>query len=117
MIIKDLLASSLSLKHNKHVMEKRDNARDPKGKVTGSGHHWQYLKNKTTTSIFDDGSSGVGKNRILVVDDETDVILTLRTILQESGFEVVSFNDPLLALRAFKPHYYDLVILDIKMPF
>ncbi|MFZ0696539.1 MAG: hypothetical protein WAM88_05305 [Nitrososphaeraceae archaeon] len=44
---------------------------------------------------------GVGKNRIiLVVDDETDVILTLRTILQESGFEVVSFNDPLLALRA-----------------
>lgn len=44
---------------------------------------------------------GVGKNRIiLVVDDETDVILTLRTILQESGFEVVSFNDPQLALRA-----------------
>ena len=60
---------------------------------------------------------GVGKNRKLVVDDETDVILTLRTILQESGFEVVSFNDPLLALWAFKPHYYDLVILDIKMPF
>ena len=68
-------------------------------------------------SIFDDGSSGVGKNRILVVDDEIDVILTLRTILQESGFEVVSFNDPLLALRGFKPHFYDLVILDIKMPF
>jgi hypothetical protein len=26
--------------------------------------------------------------------------LTLRTILQESGFEVVSINDPLLALQA-----------------
>ena len=26
------------------------------------------------------------------------------------------FNDPLLALQSFKPRYYDLVILDIKMP-
>jgi DNA-binding response OmpR family regulator len=36
--------------------------------------------------------------------------------LQKSGFEVSSFNDPLLALQFFKPGYYDLVILDIKMP-
>jgi hypothetical protein len=32
-IIKDLLASSLSLKHNKQVMEIRDNASDPKVKL------------------------------------------------------------------------------------
>jgi hypothetical protein len=32
-IIKDLLASSLSLKHNKQVMEMRDNASDPKVKL------------------------------------------------------------------------------------
>jgi CheY-like chemotaxis protein len=57
-----------------------------------------------------------GKKRILVVDDEPDITLTLHTILQEVGFEVVFFNNPLLVLRAFKPHYYDLVILDIKMP-
>ena len=72
MIIKDLLASSLSLKHNKQVMEIRDNASDPKVKlqavVTIDSN-----SNKSTTSIFDDGSSGVGKNRILVVDDEIDV--------------------------------------------
>jgi CheY-like chemotaxis protein len=36
--------------------------------------------------------------------------------LQEGGYEVVSFNDPILALQSFKPHYYDLLILDIKMP-
>ena len=57
-----------------------------------------------------------GKKKILVVDDDPDITLTLHTILQESGFEVVFFNDPLLALRSFKPHYYDLVILDISMP-
>jgi two-component system, OmpR family, response regulator ChvI len=60
--------------------------------------------------------SVVWLRRLLIVDDEQDITLTLRSILQEVGFEVVSFNDPLLALRDFKPHYYDLVILDIKMP-
>jgi two-component system, OmpR family, response regulator ChvI len=42
--------------------------------------------------------------------------LTLSTVLHESGFKVIPFNDPLLALRSFKPRYYDLVILDIRMP-
>ena len=57
-----------------------------------------------------------GKKRILVVDDEPDITLTLHTILQEGGFEAAFFNNPLLALQSFKPHYYDLLILDIKMP-
>src|SRR5919109_4669589 len=56
------------------------------------------------------------KRRLLLVDDEQDVTLALHTVLEESGFEVVSFNNPLLALQHFKPRYYDLVILDIKMP-
>jgi CheY-like chemotaxis protein len=57
-----------------------------------------------------------GKKRILVVDDEADITLTLFSVLQESGFDVAFSNDPLLALQSFKPHYYDLLILDIKMP-
>jgi DNA-binding response OmpR family regulator len=56
------------------------------------------------------------RKKILVVDDEPDITFTLRAILQTRGFEVSSFNDPLLALQSFKPHYYDLVTLDIKMP-
>ena len=52
----------------------------------------------------------------MLVDDEQDITWILCNILQESGFEVTSFNDPLLALKHFKPHYYNLVILDIKMP-
>jgi DNA-binding response OmpR family regulator len=58
----------------------------------------------------------VAKRRLLIVDDEPDITLTLSTILEQNGFEVVLFNDPLLALQHFKPRYYDLVILDIKMP-
>src|SRR5215218_710457 len=59
---------------------------------------------------------GVSKRKILVVDDDTDITFTLSSILKERGFEVMSFNDPLLALQHFRPRYYNLVILDIKMP-
>ena len=54
--------------------------------------------------------------RILVVDDEPDVNITLRKVLEKNGFIVDSYENPFLALDNFKPHYYDLVILDIKMP-
>ena len=54
--------------------------------------------------------------RILVVDDEPDVNITLRKVLEKDGFIVDSYEDPFLALDNFKPHYYDLLILDIKMP-
>jgi two-component system, OmpR family, response regulator ChvI len=54
--------------------------------------------------------------RIMVVDDEDDIILELRVVLEENGFKVDSFNDPLLALENFKANLYDLLILDIKMP-
>ena len=56
------------------------------------------------------------KRRLLVVDDEKDITSIFYTILKETGFEVIFFNDPLLALEHFKPRYYDLVILDIRMP-
>jgi two-component system response regulator ChvI len=54
--------------------------------------------------------------RIMVVDDEDDIILELRVVLEQNGFKVDPFNDPLLALENFKADLYDLLILDIKMP-
>ena len=54
--------------------------------------------------------------KILIVDDEPDVTITLRKVLEKNGFIVDSYENPLLALDNFKPHYYDLLILDIKMP-
>jgi DNA-binding response OmpR family regulator len=57
----------------------------------------------------------IGK-RILLVDDEADVCFVLEKVLGENGFVVDSYQDPLLALKRFKAHLYDLVILDIKMP-
>jgi DNA-binding response OmpR family regulator len=56
------------------------------------------------------------KKRILLVDDESDITASLSMALVDYGFEVDSYNDPLLVLQHFRPRYYDLVILDIKMP-
>jgi two-component system response regulator ChvI len=56
------------------------------------------------------------ETRILVVDDEPDVNLTLKVSLEDKGFKVDAFDDPLLALENFKAGVYGLLILDIKMP-
>ncbi len=56
------------------------------------------------------------KKRICFVDDEPDIILLCKIVLEEGGFEVHTFTDSLLALSNFKPDFYDLIILDIKMP-
>jgi DNA-binding response OmpR family regulator len=57
-----------------------------------------------------------GQKRILAVDDEPDLTMICSLALQYHGFKVDTFNDPQEALSNFKQGYYDLVILDIKMP-
>ena len=57
-----------------------------------------------------------GQKKILVVDDEPDLTMLCRLALEYHGFKVDSFNDPQEALSNYQPGYYDLVILDIKMP-
>ena len=54
--------------------------------------------------------------RVLVVDDEYDVSLTIKLVLEENGFKVDSFTDASEALKNFTTGLYDLVILDVKMP-
>jgi CheY-like chemotaxis protein len=55
--------------------------------------------------------------RILVAEDEPDNAAIFTIGLEDGGFEVDTFIDPLLALAAFKEgKRYDLLILDIKMP-
>jgi CheY-like chemotaxis protein len=70
------------------------------------------------------------KIKILVVDDDKDVAITLKAILEETDdneekqdnnnkskeFEVDLFNDPEVALSNFKSGHYDLLLLDIVMP-
>jgi DNA-binding response OmpR family regulator len=54
--------------------------------------------------------------RILVVDDEPDILLALKIVLESNGFRTEAFDDPILALRSFIAGSYDLALLDIRMP-
>ena len=54
--------------------------------------------------------------KILIIDDEPDVVLTLRMALEQNGFRTDSCSDPTLAYKNFRAGVYDLVLLDIKMP-
>jgi DNA-binding response OmpR family regulator len=56
------------------------------------------------------------KRSILVVDDEPDIVITLRTVLERNNFTVDAYTEPQQAIKSFKPDVYNLLILDIKMP-
>jgi CheY-like chemotaxis protein len=56
------------------------------------------------------------KKRILLVDDEPDVCMVYQIVLEDAGYQCISYTDPIKALQEFRPKYYDLILLDIKMP-
>ena len=55
---------------------------------------------------------------LLVVDDEPDITLAFSMGLEDNGFTVDAFNDPLSALESFKEEKksYALALLDVNMP-
>src|ERR671912_843937 len=53
--------------------------------------------------------------RILLVDDEADVISLFKMVLEMNRFEVDAYTDPAAALSNFKPNSYGLALLDIRM--
>jgi DNA-binding response OmpR family regulator len=62
------------------------------------------------------GNESKPLRRILLVDDEVDVISVFKMILEMNGYEVDSYTDPKTALDHFKPNFYGLLLLDIRMP-
>jgi DNA-binding response OmpR family regulator len=59
------------------------------------------------------------KGRVLVIEDDQDISLGIRTLLSRNGFEVASSADGKQGLRAFhlaRHEPFDLVVLDIGLP-
>jgi DNA-binding response OmpR family regulator len=70
----------------------------------------------TTTADTKDNNNNNRAYKILVVDDERDITSVITKGLKSNGFEVDSYNNPILALEKFRANAYDLLIIDIKMP-
>jgi CheY-like chemotaxis protein len=75
--------------------------------------HYEHFHNKTGRNVEE---TPMALKKILIVDDEPDITLSLGKGLQQGGHDVQVFNDPQVALSSFKQNTYDLLILDIKMP-
>jgi DNA-binding NtrC family response regulator len=67
---------------------------------------------------FDNNKKATNEMMIQVVDDDFDILNTIKLYLQRVGLNVFGFTDPNLALEHFRINYKDyiLVISDIRMP-
>ncbi len=59
------------------------------------------------------------REKILIIDDEKQIVEILSSILIKNGYEVFGFSNPKTAFESFKraPKSFDLVISDMTMPF
>jgi PAS domain S-box-containing protein len=60
--------------------------------------------------------SNIRSEKIMIVDDEIDVITPLSDFLTESGYEVMRFMSAKDALEALNKQDFDLLITDLMMP-
>jgi len=56
------------------------------------------------------------REKILLVDDDADLIETLRLVLESSGYSVVTAWDADSGLRQVEAEKPDLILLDVMMP-
>jgi DNA-binding response OmpR family regulator len=54
--------------------------------------------------------------RILVVDDDENILSLERTILEQKGFDVTTAGGGVEALKILGDQSFDLVLLDVMMP-
>jgi CheY-like chemotaxis protein/class 3 adenylate cyclase len=60
-----------------------------------------------------------GSYKILLIDDDEDILYTYRSLLRKEKYSVESYSSPIEALKHLtekKSHDYDLVVMDIRMP-
>jgi two-component system, OmpR family, response regulator ChvI len=73
-----------------------------------------FKENASTTRTI--STSKKRPYRILVVDDNNDILISTKKGLEDNGFLVDAFSNPFEVLSSFKPGVYDLLLIDIRMP-
>lgn len=69
------------------------------------------------TKAISSSENQLAAKRLLIIDDEEDITSALKAGLEKYGINVDVSNNPVSTLSNYKPGYYDLVILDIRMPY
>ena len=58
----------------------------------------------------------MGKKRVLIADDEPDVLEVIKAILEHEGFQVHTARDGEQAFKQLRKYTFDAVIMDVDMP-
>jgi CheY-like chemotaxis protein len=85
----------------------------------GYEHGMQHLpqnQKMQAEEVLHDQIGNSRRKRILLVDDEPDICMVYQMVLEDAGYECIPYTDPIKALKEFRIDYYDLILLDIKMP-
>ncbi|MBC7386726.1 MAG: sigma-54-dependent Fis family transcriptional regulator [Cryobacterium sp.] len=56
------------------------------------------------------------KGRVLVIDDEKNMVLVIQAMLERAGFEVLAFTDAREAVEVIESEAFDAIITDLYMP-
>lgn len=77
-----------------------------------------YSSGEQEGAFIDSTPITSGEGRIMLVDDEVDLVTVYSSALRDLGYDVETFSDASEALEAFReaPHQYDLLITDQTMP-
>src|SRR5450755_2933628 len=77
----------------------------------------EYIKRVTMTCVTKeerDSRPPAAKLRILVGDDQVDVLEALRLLLKGAGYESVLVDSPQALLRAARAEPFDLILMDLN---
>ncbi|MDD5628128.1 MAG: response regulator [Elusimicrobia bacterium] len=62
------------------------------------------------------GLASAAEKRILIVDDEPDIVEVLEVLLRKEGFQIDTATDGQAALQQVMSQRPDLILLDLKLP-
>src|SRR5690606_35948503 len=79
----------------------------------GRGCRYPERSSRKTETWFG-GNMHQTTPRILVVDDQSDVLAALRILLKGEGFEVETHDSPAAAIRAVEENVYDAALIDLN---
>ncbi len=74
------------------------------------------VKSEIEKSVQERAKKNQSEGYIYIVDDEQDILDLIQVLLEEQGFRVRTFINPVELLESLKTELPDLIISDIKMP-
>lgn len=76
----------------------------------------EYVGSKLDVAALKAGAAKPGPARILIVDDDPDILVLAQRVLTAAGYAVTAVKDGIEALMRLSSERFDLVISDVDMP-